>query len=377
MQRAMVLVFADLNYDARVTRQIRWLSQKYEVTAVCFKGRTDLSNVKYEVISITKLTLLRKLFLAIALFVRWHSLANRIQHGYYTKLKHLHSISFDVVIANDVETLPLAFQLSQNQKVIFDAHEYAPRHFEDKLWWRILFAPWYHALCKEYIPKVIGMTTVSSGLADEYEINYSRRPTITTNATKHYNLVPSPVLSPIRIVHHGIINKSRKIEKMIAMMPILGNSYELDLILMIPEYASEATKHYFEALKKSSQDISNVKFLPSLPNDKIVPTINQYDVGLFLLEPVNFNYTYALPNKIFDFVQARLAIAIGPSLEMAKVVKQFDLGVVSKSFEALDLAQEIKKLSNNDIENYKINADKNAQILSEEGNKTIFLNLLS
>lgn len=374
MQKALVLVFADLNYDARVTRQIRWLSQNFEVTAVCFSGRTDLPDVNFKEVSMTQLTFVRKVLLTLALGLKQFKLANRIQHGYYQKLRDLGV--FDVVIANDVESLPLAFQLNKGKSVVFDAHEYAPRHFEDKKWWKILFAPWYHHLCAKYIPLVSGMTTVSNGLADEYEQNYGKRPIITTNATRYHELTPSDSSEVVRLVHHGIINKSRKIEKMIDMMSILGPEYHLDLILMAPEYASQATQDYFEDLKSSTKKLDNVTFLPPLANEDIVPTINKYDIGLFLLEPVNFNYTYALPNKLFDFVQARLAVAIGPSVEMAKIVVEHDLGVVSQTFDSEDLASEIQKLSKEDIERFKQNSHKNAHRLSEEENKAAFLKLL-
>lgn len=375
MQKALVLVFADLKYDARVTRQIRWLSEKYLVTTVCFSGREDLPEVEFEEITMISLTPIRKLLLAIALLLRFHNIAYQIQHGYYGKLKHLNS--FDIIIANDVETLPLAFKLNSDSKIIFDAHEYAPRHFEDKKWWRILFAPWYHKLCETYIPKVHGMTTVSNGLADEYQMNYDKRPLITTNATRYFDLKPGTISDKIRLVHHGIINKSRKIENMIGMMQILGPAYQLDLILMAPEYASPATQDYFNELKIQTEKLENVNILPPLANEDIVPAINKYDIGLFLLEPINFNYTHALPNKLFDFIQARLAIAIGPSLEMAKIVQQFELGVVSKSFSPQDLADEILKLHKEDIHSFKMNADRHAKTLSEEENKNTFLKLLS
>lgn len=373
MQKVLVLVFSELKYDARVTRQIRWLTEQYDVTVACFEGRDDLGEVRFEEYPMTPLNLWRKLLLAGALFFRFYGLANRLQHGYYRQLKHLKD--FDYIVANDVETLPLAFQLSSNHQVIFDAHEYAPRHFEDKKWWRLLFAPWYHHLCKTYIPKVIGMTTVSDGLAQAYEENYGYKPYVTTNATRFYALQPKEVSKPIKLVHHGIINTSRKIENMIEMMKILGDDYTLDLILMTPEYASKATQEYFERLKTAIDNESNVTILPALNNEEIVPAINHYDIGLFLLEPVNFNYTYTLPNKLYDFIQARLAIAIGPSVEMAKVVRQYDLGVVSKSFEPQELAKEIERLSVEEIYGFKQNAHKHAQSLSEEENKATFLNL--
>ena len=48
---------------------------------------------------------------------------------------------FDVILANDAEVLPLAARLAREQgaRLVFDAHEYAPRELEDNLKWRIFF----------------------------------------------------------------------------------------------------------------------------------------------------------------------------------------------------------------------------------------------
>lgn len=376
MKKVLVLVFADLTYDARVTRQINWLSASHDVTVLCFKGLPPSENVAYVEIEMQALPMLRKLRLAMALALRLYSIAYSIQHGYYRRLRGLKEQEFDFIVANDVETLPLAFKLQKKAKIIFDAHEYAPRHFEDKLWWRLLFGPWYTYLCRTLIPRVNAMTTVCDGLANEYEKHFGKRPHITTNATKYHSLEPTGVQKPVRLVHHGIINKSRKVEVMIEVMKHLGDDYVLDFILMLPEYASPATVEYFESFESEVNQLSNVNLLPSLPNEQIVPFINAYDIGIFLLEPVNFNYTNALPNKLFDFIQARLAIAIGPSPEMEKIVKKHQLGVVSNTFEAVDLADSIKALSRDDIMQAKSNAHKAARSLSEEENKRTFEKLI-
>jgi hypothetical protein len=65
----------------------------------------------------------------------------------------------------------------------------------------------------------------------------------------------------------------------------------------------------------------------------------------------------ALPNKFFEFVQARLAVAIGPSPEMARLVRQYGFGVVSDSFDARELATRIAALTPKDIERLKHRSD--------------------
>lgn len=376
MKNILVISFSDLKYDARVTRQIKWLSINHKVTVICFGERFDIEDIQYKVIQQIPLTPVKKSLLAISLGLRLYNMAYSIQHGYLSALKKIDLPSFDLIVSNDIETLPLTLKLKKSAKVLFDAHEYAPRHFEDKLWWKLLFGPWYRYLCKKYISKTDIMTTVCFGLANEYLKEFGVKPEIITNATRFYNLEATNVSESIRIVHHGIINKSRKIENMISLMGLLGDGYHLDLILMLPEYASESTAIYFDNLKAEINKTSNIRILPPLPNEDIVPTINNYDIGLFLLEPINFNYTHALPNKLFDFIQGRLAIAIGPSPEMGRIVKEHELGVISSDFSPESLAESIKNLSKRDIEVMKANSSKHALTLSEEHNKEVFLSLL-
>jgi hypothetical protein len=92
-------------------------------------------------------------------------------------------------------------------------------------------------------------------------------------------------------------------------------------------------------------------------------------MGVFLLPPVNFNYENTLPNKLFDFIQARLAIAIGPTPEMAEIVNQYDSGIVSKTFDPKDLAAELSKLTYEKLVHFKSNAGLAAKEQCAEKNE--------
>ncbi len=91
----------------------------------------------------------------------------------------------------------------------------------------------------------------------------------------------------------------------------------------------------------------------------------------------NLNYKYALPNKLFEFIQARLAVAISPLLEMTKIVKQYDLGIVADDFTPESMAHELNKLTKDKIDYYKHQSDKSAYELSSEGNCQKFNNLIA
>jgi hypothetical protein len=376
-KRALVLVFSNLKHDARVMRQVQFLAKHYEVSLVAFDA-DPLDHVTLFKIKQTKLTLFRKSLLSLALLLRFYKIAYKLFHNYEKHVKPmLQNKKFDLVVANDVDTLPLAFSLKGDAKVIFDAHEYAPRHFEDKLVWRLFFQPFNLHLCKYYIPKVDGMLTVGRGLANEYQKHFNVTPTIITNAARYHEITPSPVLeNKIRLVHHGIANASRRLDLMIDMMKLLDDRFTLDLMLMTSNYASGQTKAYIDALKTTAAQDPRIRILPSVASKDVVRTINQYDMGIFLLPPINFNYANTLPNKLFDFIQARLAIAVGPTPEMADIVNEHKLGVVSKEFTAESLADELRNLTTTQIQSFKKNAEIASKILNAEENEKKFKSVI-
>jgi glycosyltransferase involved in cell wall biosynthesis len=368
MKKALILVLSNLRHDARVRRQLNALKDNYKTTIVCFEGD---ASPDYELIAIqpTKLTLLRKSIASVFLLLKFHSIAYKILHNYSFVAQRLADRRYDVVIANDVETLPLAFEFKGSPKVIFDAHEYAPRHFEDKKIWRLFFQDFNTWLCKKYIPLTAAMTTVGKGLAEEYKKHFHVSPVVITNANNYVNLSPSPMVdNKIRLVHHGIATPSRKLELMIEMMNLLDERFTLDLILMVPGFASKKTRQYIDDLRRMAQTDPRINIIPPVSSSEVVATVHKYDIGVFLIPPINFNYRNTLPNKLFDFIQARLGVAIGPTPEMAQIVTQYNTGVVSKDFTPQSLALELNKLTKSDIENYKRNSGTAAGELNAEAN---------
>lgn len=376
MKDILVLVFSNLKHDARVTRQVNFLRKENRVTVVCFDAN-EIPGVTIIRINQTKLTLLRKALLGLSLISRQYGLAYKLFHNYGFIAEQLSNQSFDLIVANDIDALPLAFSLKKQAKIIFDAHEYAPRHFENNKIWKTFFQPFYIHLCKKYISKTDGMLTVGKGLANEYEKNFGIKPVVITNATRYHDIKPSP-LEPgkIRLIHHGIANASRRLDLIIDMMDHLDERYTLDMILMVSDYASTKTKQYVESLIERTSKNPRITILPHVTSDQVVGVINRYDVGVFLIPPINFNYANTLPNKLFEFIQARLAVAVGPTPEMAEIVRNYDLGIVSNDFTAQSLAAEFKKLTPDKIEHFKLQSGKAAADLCAEKNELLFNDLL-
>jgi hypothetical protein len=375
-KKILILVFSDLSHDARVRRQINALKSDYEVTVIAFNGKAD--GFKLMQFPSPKMSFMQKALSSGFLLTGINDTAYDILYPHRSFIRESVATSkFDVVIANDVETLPLAFEVPGNPKVIFDAHEYAPRHFEDKRWWRIFFQKFNVWLCKKYLPKVSAMMTVGKGLAREYEKNFGVKPVVVTNAGPFADLKVKPVSEKIRLVHHGIVNPSRSLDLMIDMMKDLDDRFTLDMFLLIPNATSARSASYLEYLKTRAAANPRVKIHPPIPGNELVTKLNDFDIGVFVLPPVNFNYANTLPNKLFDFIQARLAIAIGPTPEMAEIVTQFKNGVVAANFTAPAIASLLQNLSFEDIQKMKANSSEAAQVHNAAHNQKIILELVS
>ncbi len=373
-KKALIVCFTDTKHDIRVARQIDFLKDTYDVTFGGY-GTSQQNEVTFFSIAYVPLTLPRKIALAILLLARRYKAAYWMQYPYKHLKENLQSKKFDIIVANDIETLPLAFYLkASHTKILFDAHEYAPRHFEDRLYWKIFFQGFNTYFCRNLIPQTDGMLTVCEGLANEYERNFNVKPRVLTNAPVYHNLYPSPINpTQIRLIHHGIFTISRKISNMVTMMRYADDRYSLDLMLILPKTASQKTKDRYQELQQMVADTKNVQIVPPVLSQEVVSYLNQYDMGIFILEPINFNYTHALPNKLFDFVQARLSIGIGPSIEMKRVVEQYQLGVVAEDFTSQALARRLNDLTIEKIKQYKENSHQAAEILSANRNHKLML----
>jgi hypothetical protein len=370
-KKALVISFSNLKSDARVKRQISFLKRMgFEITVICYESEDTA--LKFIKTNPPQLSLIRKTISGALLLLKLFSRAYQLLYGQNITLDQ----SFDLIVANDIEALPLAFQFKGNAKIIFDAHEYAPRHFENKLSWRIFFQDFNKFFCAKYIPQVDVMITIGEGIAKEYEKHYGVKPVIITNAPAYNDIRPNPtVASKIKLVHQGIANPSRKLELMFEMMEYLDERFTLDLMLMKPIHRSNI--NYLEKLRDLAKKDPRIQFVPAVSTERIITSLNQYDIGIVLIPPINFNYQNTLPNKFFECIQARVALAIGPIPEMKKITEKYEIGVVSEGFSAKSLAKKIQNLTPEQIGHFKNNTSVAAKELNAEKNEVIFKQLVS
>jgi hypothetical protein len=330
----------------------------------------DIENIK---IGRKALKLPKKIIKAFALFLRIYSLYEKYDIETPIDSKQVSKV-FDLIICNDVAALPLGNRISNGRVPIWaDLHEYSPRQFENFKFWNTFIKPYVYWQTRKYLPSCQAITTVCKGLANEYEKEFKVEDIeLVYNAPAFEKLQPSEIDDKIKLVHHGGATRHRKLENMVEMMQHLDDRFTLDFYLMAN---NEDAKQYESELKKLSEG-QNVKFNDPVETQKIAKTLNKYDIGLFILEPVNFNYLNALPNKFFEYIQARLAIAISPNPEMKKLVEEHDLGVVADGYSAVKMAGRLSAMTKDKLRFYKRNADVQSENMSANRSQTTILKIV-
>jgi len=366
--RILVLSFSPIASDPRVRRQIDLLKAEYRLTVAGY-GSFDSPGLEFIPLTHVHRSPGQRLHAAVRLKLRRFDAHYWSTPAVVQADAALRGQRYDLILANDSDAWPLAHALAAayGTPVLCDAHEYTPREFEDLAWWRFLFQTYKTTLCQRYLPTSAGVLTVCEGIADEYaRVLGIPRPSVVMNTPPAQSLVPGPTHSDrVRMVHHGGATRSRRIETMIRMVGLLDARFTLDLILVPTDPA------YLDELRSLAHHQPRVRFLEPVPMPEIPARLNTYDVGLYLLEPNSFNNRHALPNKFFEFIQARLAVAIGPSPEMARLVRTHQLGIVADDFSPQALAAGLNSLDHIQIDAFKANAHRAAQILSWEHEREI------
>jgi glycosyltransferase involved in cell wall biosynthesis len=369
--RVLVITLADVTMDARILRQVRFLTSEYDVVLAAPGEPLAAPGVEFvplrEIGSVTRARFARTALRALGRYRRAYWLDDDVR-SWRAALEQAGRV--DTVIVNDLFAVPLALEMGEGIPVIYDAHEHWTS--ESASWGRLqrLTMRGAHEWIVDHaLPRTAAMMTVSRGIAQDYEQRIGARPTLVTNAPFFADLQPSPVTEPIRLVHAGVADERRRLEDTIDAVRSLGDRFTLDLVLA-------RDNAYRRRLADMAGTDGRIRILPPVPAGELVPFQNTYDVGVFLL-PARFpNQTHVLPNKLFDYIQARLAIAVGPSPEMAAVIEEWQCGVVSSSFESGDFAAALGSLTIRDVIQMKENAHRAAAILTAENNCATVLDLV-
>lgn len=330
-QKVILSVTNDLVTDQRVHRICcSLLKLNYEVLLVGRTQKTSLSiDRKYQ----TKR------------FNLWFNKGFLFYANYNVRLFWFLLFSKSTLLwSNDLDTLPANYLASKLKgiKLVYDSHEYftevpelVNRPKVQKIWLSI----------EQWIfPKLKNVVTVSPQIANEYKAKYGINITVIRNLPiklKEYYEVKNIKLERKKIIiYQGWVNINRGLELLIEAMKHIENAH-----LYIIGDGDIFDKIVQQILDLNLQD--KITLLGKIPFEFLPHYTHQADLGVSLEENVGLNYKYALPNKLFDYINAGVPVLTSNLPEMEAIVNKYKVGETLGEITPKSISDKINELFSN------------------------------
>lgn len=289
------------------------------------------------------------------------------QHKLYRELLKK-STSETILLANDLDTLWPNYLVSKKLKIplIFDSHEIFTEmpslqgRFVKKIW---------KFLEKRFVPKVKYMMTESESYAEWFTKEYGIKPIVIRNIPRKINdEIDFPDNDPKIILYQGAINQSRGIPQAIEAMKFLDN-----VVYKIIGDGPKRSEYEEFVLKNNLQN--KVQFLGKKSPAELRQITRTADVGLSLEENGGVSYLYSLPNKVSDYIQAKVPLVMINFPEMMRIRNQFNIGEVVENHEPKIIAEKIKIVLDKGRNFYRSELENAGKVLCWEEEEAKIKNL--
>jgi glycosyltransferase involved in cell wall biosynthesis len=255
-----------------------------------------------------------------------------------------------VWIANDWWALPVAIAGLEKSggALAYDSHELATEEYAERAEWVKFQKPITQAIEKRYIKRAEIVTSVSPGITDHLRTMYNLNvQTITLRNTPSYRQVPfRPTGEQIRVLYHGVVSPGRGLEEAIDSVAQWQPARSLHI------RGPAALPGYADSLRQRAElagVADRVTFHPPVPMLELVEAAIPFDVGLMALPAFSLHTEYALPNKLFEYMMAGLALAVSDLQEMNRLVKETGVGVLISEVTADAIANAVNALTPSNI----------------------------
>ena len=252
----------------------------------------------------------------------------------------------DILLSNDLDTL-LANYLCSKVKgipIVYDSHEYFTevpelinRPTTKKIWER---------LEQMIVPELNYAYTVCGSIAQIYQKKYGTDFQVVRNLpfkNEHTNI---PTQNKIDfggkkiILYQGALNIGRGLECAIKSMQYVDDAH---MVIAGDGDISNQLKKLTRSLNLDEK----VSFLGKFPFEEMKYITSQADLGLSIEEDLGLNYRYALPNKLFDYIQQEVPVLVSNLPEMKKVVEDYQIGMILEKHEPEIMSNQITEALTN------------------------------
>lgn len=247
-----------------------------------------------------------------------------------------------IAFVSDIFYLPAIIQAAVFDIVILDAREYYPEQMGSSKVFRLFRQPEIIRVCRRYLSQTDVVLSVSEGISKLYSKSFGVSPLVIRSALAEHEKVaasaPSLPSDVLRIVYMGVANRNRGLDRFLEALVRSNTSHQIHLYL-----TGKLTDIRF--LKKKFAEEPRVFFETPVSPSLMLDTMTNYDLGLSYFPPTTENLRFGLGNKFFQYLGAGIPVLVGPTPEMAAIVRKYDCGLVVQSFDREALTEFFRGLS--------------------------------
>ena len=159
------------------------------------------------------------------------------------------------------------------------------------------------------------VTCVSRGIANRMKIvhDMSEAPTVIRNTPFYQPTAFRPTGDRVEVLYHGLVRPRPRPGRVHSKRSFRGVR---NFRFTIRGPAGEA---YAEDLQKLIADAGvegRVRLVPPVPMVDLVREAAAFDIGIFVVPLSKLQNTYVLPNKLFEYIMAGLALCVSSTPEI-------------------------------------------------------------
>lgn len=237
----------------------------------------------------------------------------------------------DLVIVHSLAALPLGvlYKIIYGRSVIYDAHELET----ERSGWGAKLKFVAKILEKYLISKVDIILVVSSSIRSWYIDNY--------NLSEDKIILIRNTIEAEPVVTDYDIRSFYKLDENKPIVTYCGSISETrGLTLLIDVFKDNEIDAYLvligdgpdlSIIQQKVLNAHNIILIPHLPHDKLLGALTYCDIGVFVPTCLAMSYELSLPNKIFEYANAKLGVVLGMGPEMIGFSKDYTLSVNVKA----------------------------------------------
>jgi len=169
----------------------------------------------------------------------------------------------------------------------------------------------------------------------------------------------------------GSIYEGQGLEQLLKSLEYLNKNYHVAVIGPVSKTRYES---HIMNIVKNRKFQNRFHVIPPRKQTEIIDFISDADLGLILLQPDKLNHRLALPNKLFEYIMARLPIVSGNIKDVKTIIDKYKNGLCCDERNPEDIAKAMKNLCNDAA--YKSRVNKTAKILCWEEEVIKYLQVL-